>query len=158
VAEELVTQVRYPIADLETMSRKKYGLKETLSDFRLEGDVLVLYFSSTSVPAANKGTGPAPVRKPADRPRRSVGRRNRMKTRGWKVVTRFVNSKGQQCSIYAPFVDALADKKLTDKERRSVVREILKSNGNKPPESSIEYYLSNTMEYLQKGRTGGGQS
>ena len=75
-----------------------------------------------------------------------------MKTRGWEVVARFTNSKGQYCAVYKPFVEALQDPKLTFDERKKVVERILRSNRNRPSETSIQYFLENTLEYLQKQR------
>ena len=72
-----------------------------------------------------------------------------MKTRGWAVVGRITNSKGQKCSIYKPFVDALQSQKLTIEEQKKKVESILKANRNKPSEESIQYFLENTLEYLK---------
>src|SRR5687767_11594688 len=120
MVEELVTQVRWPIADLESMTRKKYGLKAKLSDFRLEGDNVVLYFAGAAPLLPVQRSEPPST--PTKARRRRTGRRNRMKTRGWEVVARFTNSKGQQCSIYKPFVEALRNDKLSEKDRRAAVR------------------------------------
>lgn len=75
-----------------------------------------------------------------------------MKTRGWEVVARITNSKGQYCAIYKPFVEALQDQKLTIDEQRKLVETVLKTNRNRPAEASIEYFLDNTLEYLRKQR------
>jgi len=75
-----------------------------------------------------------------------------MKTRGWKVVARLTNSKGQKCAIYKPFVDALQDTKLTVEDQKKTVERILRANRNRPSESSVKYFLENTLEYLQKKR------
>jgi hypothetical protein len=73
-----------------------------------------------------------------------------MKTRGWQVVARTTNSKGQKCSIYKPFVDALKNTELPLDERKKIVEGILRSNRNRPSEESIQYFLENTLEYLKK--------
>jgi len=73
-----------------------------------------------------------------------------MKTRGWNVVTKTTNSKGQTVTIYEPFVIALRGQKLTRTEQRKRVVDVLRQNGNRPGPVSIDYYLSNTLEYLQK--------
>jgi hypothetical protein len=73
-----------------------------------------------------------------------------MKTKGWDVAGRMTNSKGQQCTIYKPFVDALSEAELTTEERKRLVEKILRSNRNRPFEGSIQYFLENTLEYLQK--------
>jgi hypothetical protein len=88
-----------------------------------------------------------------ERKRRPRKKRNRMKTRGWAVVGRITNSKGQQCSIYKPFVDALQRKQMSIEEQRKTVENILKSNRNRPTEDSINYFLENTLEYLKGGTT-----
>ena len=73
-----------------------------------------------------------------------------MKTRGWEVVARITNSKGQNCAIYKPFVDALQNQKLPIDEQKKLVEGILRSNRNRPSETSIQYFLENTLEYLKK--------
>ena len=75
-----------------------------------------------------------------------------MKTRGWEVVARITNSKGQKCAIYKPFVDALQDTKLSVEDQKKLVKRILRANRNKPSESSIQYFHENTLEYLEKKR------
>jgi len=71
-----------------------------------------------------------------------------MKTRGWEVLDRIVNSKGQKCAIYKPFVDALRQP-MEAGDQRVTVAKILKSNDNRPTETSISYFLENTLEYLK---------
>ena len=157
--EELVLQVRWPIADLEAQARAKYGLKEKLADFKVEGDVLVLIFArgstppamiSTTVPmrASKKGAGSGPAPPVPVQRRRKKGKRNRMRTRGWAVEAKVSTSRGHTATIYKPFVDALKDANLSPAEQRAIVARILRSNGNQPQEGSIEYFLSNTLEYL----------
>lgn len=158
MAEELVLQVRWPIADLEAMARGKHKITEKLTDVRLEGDVLVLYFArgttasgaamvSTTVvvPSGKKSPGP---QAPTPARRRKKGKRNRMKTRGWAVEAKVVNSRGLTATVYKPFVDALKGHDLSPAEQRAIVARILRSNGNNPEEGSVEYYLGNTLEYL----------
>jgi hypothetical protein len=72
-----------------------------------------------------------------------------MKTRGWDIVARMTNQKGQSCAIYSPFVAALSQP-LSAVEQRSAVVRILRSNGNRPSEESISYFLENTLEYLKR--------
>jgi hypothetical protein len=71
-----------------------------------------------------------------------------MKTRGWQIIARMINSKGQKCTIYGPFVDVLRDTKLNPEERKAAVEKILRLNKNRPSEASIRYFLENTLEYL----------
>ena len=72
-----------------------------------------------------------------------------MRTRGWQVVGRIVNSRGQSALVYKPFVDALAAKHVTASQQKAVVNQILRANGNRPSVASIEYYWMNTVEYLR---------
>ena len=71
-----------------------------------------------------------------------------MRTRGWQVAAKIVNSQGQTAVVYKPFVQALFRKQLTPAQQRALVADILRSNGNDPTKSSIEYFLTNTLEYL----------
>lgn len=73
-----------------------------------------------------------------------------MKTRGWNIISKMTNSRGQTTTIYEPFVLALRDSKLSKSEQRKRVVGILRANGNRPGPVSIEYYLSNTLEYLKQ--------
>ena len=96
---------------------------------------------------------------PHVRPNRRATRRTkrrRMKTRGWEVVEKIQNSYGQSARVYRPFVDALSAKGLTTAEKRSAVAKVLRSNGNRPTDSSIEYYMMNTLEFLDQAAKRGG--
>jgi len=73
-----------------------------------------------------------------------------MKTRGWEIIDRMTNSKGQKCAIYKPFVDVLQNPSLSREGQREVVKKILRKNRNRPSETSIQYFLENTLEYLEK--------
>lgn len=73
-----------------------------------------------------------------------------MKTRGWESIARITNSRGQKCTIYRPFVEALNNSELTNEEQKRLVEKILRSNRNRPSEGSIQYFLENTLEYLRK--------
>lgn len=70
------------------------------------------------------------------------------------MVARITNSKGQKCTIYEPFVDALSNPKLTSQEQKRIVEQLLKSNRNRPSEDSIQYFLENTLEYLRQKQPG----
>jgi hypothetical protein len=149
MSEEVVTYVRIPINDIERMVRSKHNLPDKMIDVRLEADYLLLYFAnedkassmtSTASPACSTFLGKR-------RKRRARRKRNRMKTRGWDVVARIVNRRGQACAIYKPFVEALSQLMSPD-EQKAAVTKILKSNGNRPSEASINYFLENTLEYL----------
>jgi hypothetical protein len=144
--EQVITLVRIPIKDIEEWMRTKHDLPSILSEFRLEEDNLVLSFYENEKSedlSLQASTNPS-------RRRRARRKRNRMKTRGWAVVARFTNSKGQKCAIYEPFVTALVDKQLTVEEQKKTVEKILRSNRNRPSDESIQYFLDNTLEYLRK--------
>jgi hypothetical protein len=148
MGEEVVTLVRIPIHEIEEMIRRKHVLPSTMVDVQLESDFLVLYFSDKSKDVAVNVSAQVPasllIKK---RKRRAYRRRHRTKTRGWGIVTRMTNKKGQTCAIYKPFVDALS-RPLSPEEQRAIVIKILKSNGNKPSETTVNYFLENTVEYL----------
>jgi len=149
MTEQVLTLVRIPLAEIEEWIRTKHDLPSVLSDFRLEDNTLVLYFRDEEEQERKVNS-----ELPSDltRRRRARRKRNRMKTRGWEVVARITNSKGQCCAIYRPFVEALQDPKLTIEEQKKAVERILRSNRNRPFETSIQYFLENTIEYLQKQR------
>ena len=145
--EEVLTVVKIPVTEIEEWIRTKHVLPKFLTNFSIEANALVLYFRKTpdlEEQFASPKTGTSVPRR-----RRARRKRNRMKTRGWQVVARMANSKGQECSIYKPFVDALRDRRLPPEEQRRVVERILRSNRNRPSEISIQYFLENTIEYLQ---------
>lgn len=147
--EEIVTMVKIPFSDIEKSIRSRHSLPEALIDVRLEADALVLYFANKPKSQSIEGSMSKPSKSPKKRKRRARRKRNRMKTRGWEIVARMVNSKGQRCVIYKPFVDALRQP-LLPVEQKEVVAKILRSNRNKPSEASIQYFLENTLEYLRK--------
>jgi hypothetical protein len=149
MVEQVITLVKIPITEIEEWIRTKHFLPSVLSEFRLEENNLVLYFHEEEMLEQEAN---ARLPKTRTRRRRARKKRNRMKTRGWEVVARLTNSKGQKCAIYKPFVDALQDTKLTVEDQKKVVKRILRSNRNRPSESSIQYFLENTLEYLQKKR------
>jgi hypothetical protein len=158
--EEILTVVRLPLADLSDEIRRRHKLAETLVDSRIEGDALVMYFSKG--PQASGGKVPGESLSASSRRiraevveshtgmkrRRAKGKRNRMRTRGWQVLGRIVNSRGQSALIYRPFVEALSGKHFTSSQEKSIVSQILRANGNRPSAASIEYYWMNTVEYL----------
>jgi hypothetical protein len=149
MTEEILMVVRIPISEIEEWMRSKYTLPESLSEFRVEENSLVLCFKERRSPEESANLS---LERQRPKRRRSRRKRNRMKTRGWEIVDRMINSKGQKCSIYRPFVDALSDSSLTREEQKEVVKKILRSNKNKPSETSIQYFLENTLEYLENRR------
>ncbi len=163
--------IKVPIQPLAEDVRSRHSLKEEFFDVRLEGDSLVLYFRRRSpeetsttasvvrptapqTPRRSLGESVIAARPPPPRPaasrRRRRTKRNRMKTKGWQVVAKITNSKGQTAVVYKPFVDVLFGQRLTPAQERAKVAEVLRSNGNDPTESSIEYFLMNTREYLEQ--------
>jgi hypothetical protein len=151
--EEIITIVKIPLSEIEETVRIKHSLPSKLTDARIEGDSLVLSFvEEKATESESWGQNPQNIRK-----RRHRKKRNRMKTRGWAVVARITNSKGQKCSIYKPFVDALQGQQLTGEEQRRKAELILRANKNKPSEGSIQYFLENTLEYLQNRTSPGNQ-
>ena len=61
-----------------------------------------------------------------------------------------LNSRGQVATIYEPFVAALRGVKAPRRRLENLVAEVLRSNGNKPGRESIQYFLDNTLEFLNK--------
>lgn len=148
MAEEVVTMVKIPFSQIEQFVRAKHSLPESLIDVRVESDSLILYFSDKPKTETIDNLVASPNIVQKKRRRRAHKKRHRMRTRGWEIVDRIVNSKGQKCVIYKPFIDAL-EHTMSLSDQRSVVAKILKSNRNKPTETSIAYFLENTLEYLK---------
>lgn len=147
MSEEILTMVKIPMAEIEEWIRARHVLPSVLAEYRLEENNLVLCFKEGEISHTDMGFQSLenPTRK-----RRARRKRNRMKTRGWQVVARITNSKGQKCSIYKPFVDGLRNHNITIEEQRKLVERILRSNRNRPSEASIQYFLENTLEYLKE--------
>lgn len=152
--EEVLTIVKIPLLEIAESLREKHSLPSELADVHIEGDNLVLSFkeSESETLEVDEIQHASSALQTPQRKRRLRRKRNRMKTRGWAVVGRIVNSKGQKCSIYKPFVDALQNQELTVEEQKRKVEAILKANRNKPSEESIQYFLNNTLEYLRGGK------
>jgi hypothetical protein len=150
MGEEVVTFVRIPIGDIERMVRSKHNLPNTMIDVRMEGDDILLYFTDKDKTDSALPTVSSPSAEISQkrRRRRAHHKRNRMKTHGWDIVARIVNRRGQACTIYKPFADALSQP-LSTENQKAVVARILKSNRNRPSEASINYFLENTLEYLE---------
>ena len=150
--EEILTIVKIPLSEIAESIKEKHVLPSKLTDARIEGDSLILSFAESDIESVEKEEAVSVLSavEQHQRKRKTRKKRNRMKTRGWAVVDRITNSKGQQCSIYKPFVDALQNQQLTFEEQKKKVELILKANRNRPSEASIKYFLENTLEYLQK--------
>lgn len=165
--DELRLVVRRSLADIEADIRLKAGIRGGLIEVSIEKDALVFTFepgetglkrlvdsqTSLSPPVSTPASSsPAPANR-AVRRRRKRRVRRRTKTRGWDVVAKFENSKGQSCTIYRPMYEALSEPGLSRKQGTKLIREILEANGNDPSNETIDYYLSNTLEYIQKSGT-----
>lgn len=174
---EVVTVVRLPIFEIAGVVADQNNITVPLASYKLEKDLLILSFAKSSGEPGESQSSGSMVVPGVDgtdsmelgtvnsnvRPnRRSLKRkrRHRMKTRGWEVVGIIKNSYGQSARVYRPFVDALSQKGLTMAQKRSITAKILRGNGNRPTDSSIEYYLMNTIEFLnqaaKKGETANG--
>jgi len=149
MTEQVLTLVKIPITEIEEWIRTRHVLPKVLSDFRIEEDALALYFSDET---PQRELASQSLENQTQKKRRARRKRNRMKTRGWEVVARITNSKGQKCAIYKPFADALQNPKLTVEEQKKLVEGILRSNKNRPSEISTQYFLENTLEYLRNQR------
>ena len=151
MSEEVLTLVRIPLSQIEQSVRSKHSLPDALVDVRLEADSLVLYFAAKpkSQPAETLVQDSEVVQ--TRRRRKARKKRNRMKTRGWEILGSMVNSKGQTCTIYRPFVEALKQP-MSEVDQKSAVAKILRSNHNRPSETSIAYFLENTLEYLERNQ------
>jgi hypothetical protein len=150
LSTQIITVVKLPISEIEEWLRTKHDLPDKLDTFRIEDNNLVLNFvDNTYLDTEISSVAPLQVGNTLPRKRRSRKKRNRMKTRGWPVIARIVNSKNQKCAIYKPFVDALQGKQMSLEEQRRTVENILKSNRNRPTDESIQYFLENTLEYLK---------
>lgn len=154
--DELRVVVRKSLGDLVAEVRQKYQIRATLVETVLEPDAIVLTFSDTTKKGAPVDSGgiatPAPLDYATGRARRRRRRlrtRIRTKTKGWDVVAKFVNSRKQSCTIYRPFYDALAAADFKRRDAYSTVRRILLENGNNPKPATVEYFLRNTLEYIE---------
>jgi hypothetical protein len=153
--------VRKPLADIESEIRRKHGVTSPLIEVAVERDSLVLTFQGGSAMEGPAHVPRTPTSKVsgstisvASPTRRRAKRRvrNRMRTRGWPVVSKFVNGRGQSCTVYKPILDALQSRRLRRREAYTAVRQLLVANGNTPGPSSVEYFLDNHLEFMEKNR------
>lgn len=170
-APEVTTIVKVPLSRIASELKDSHSIRLELASAAIEDGCLVLTFSANgsavigpttrqSLRLAETNQMPRgtsvishKLAQPMKPRRRRLSRRNRMKTRGWNIVAKITNSKGQAVAIYEPFVLALRGKKLRRRELAKLVSETLVANGNRPGPASVEYYLSNTLEYLAKEPT-----
>jgi hypothetical protein len=149
-------QFRIPIDELRSVLKKQHGVDLSGVEPFIEGEHLVFALQRassepTEVEVPDMGGTPKPDFPPVRAARRQRRRkRNRVKTRGWRVIERITNSHGLRANIYEPFVVALRGEKGTRAEQRAVVRGIMERNGNSPTPESVDYFLDNTLEYLHR--------
>lgn len=150
-------QFRIPIDELRAVLKKQHGVDLSEVEPFIDGEHLVFAFQHASsepseVEISSPGVASKPELPPVRKARRQRRRkRNRVKTRGWRVIERITNSQGLRANIYEPFVSALREDNGTRAEKRAIVRGIMERNGNSPTPDSIDYYLDNTLEYLRRG-------
>lgn len=148
------TIVRVSLKSIGAEIQASHAIPQEFSTASIEGGDLVMRFGDVESPAGRRDPvltdGSAKSNRGTPPRRRRHSSRNRMKTRGWNVITKMLNSKGQMVTIYEPFVQALRGVKTPKSEQRKRVIDVLRANGNRPGPVSIDYYLSNTLEYLQK--------
>lgn len=150
VQEERLFKI--PIDELRAALRAQYGVDLSGIEPYLDGDNIAFCLR-----LEQKSAGPETIRPQVTTGERNRGRirrrrrkRNRIKTRGWVVISKITNSKGLVANVYEPFVRALDGRQITKSEQRKIVRQIMIQNGNDPPEDSVDYFLENTLEYLAK--------
>lgn len=149
-------QFRIPIDELRAVLKKQHGVDLAGVEPYIDRESVVFSVQQISndliepeIPPSSLSDKPdlPPIR---SRRRQRRRRRNRIKTRGWKVVGRFTNSHGLVAKVYEPFVSALKGTNGSRMEQRAVVREIMEKNGNAPTPESVDYYLENTLDYLNR--------
>jgi hypothetical protein len=148
----ICTLVKVPVEEIVEWLKTNHNLPSTLEKYCLEDNNLVLYFggnesSNETLSTPDKNINDTPASS-GGKHRRAQKKRNRMRTRGWDVIARITNSKGQKCAIYKPFFEALSDQTLSSEQQKKKVESILKANRNRPSEESIHYFLDNTLEFL----------
>lgn len=141
--------LKIPIDELRELLKKSHGVDLSGVEPFIEGEYLAfsLDVAEGRVPHARLDTR-STVERRAPRARRRRKKRNRVRTRGWKVIAKIENSQGLTANIYEPFVKALGEKPLPKSEQRRVVRQIMVDNGNRPTDQSVEYFLTNTLQYM----------
>lgn len=150
---------RVPVEELRALLQSQHGVNLSGVEPYIAGDYIVF-----AVQVSGDKSSPLNLRTGAEartvRPPRGSGirrtrrKRNRIKTRGWKIVGKIKNSKGLVANIYEPFVDALKDSALSRFDQRKLVRQIMIRNSNRPADESVDYYLENTLEYLSSRTSG----
>lgn len=151
MSEEMHIILKKPLKEIESELKKKHGITANCLDVKIEGESLIFTFEFDDT--FSRGT--LNDKKTIKQSTKSMSKRNRMRTRGWKVVGKFENLLGQTVNIYEPFVEALGNRELSRSEQERITKKILESNGNNPSRTSIEYFLDNTLEYLRNPKSRG---
>lgn len=151
MTEEMQIILKKPLTEIENELKKKHNIIAKCSNVKIEDESLIFTFEfddTSDIPILDD-------RKSMKHRTKNRLKRNRMKTRGWKIVAKFKNSLGQTVNIYEPFAEALKNKELSRSEQVRATKKILESNENSPSRSSIQYFLDNTLEYLKNSGNGG---
>ena len=150
---------RVPLEELRALLRSQHDVDLSGVEPYIAGDHIVFAVQVSSDKSNATGSAGGTESSIGRLPRgsgirRTRRKRNRIKTRGWKVVGKIKNSQGLVANIYDQFVTALEGGNMTRAEQRRAVREIIVRNSNHPTEESVDYYLENTLEYLSSKKTG----
>ena len=148
VVEERV--FRIPIEEIRAVLRARYEVDLTGVEPYLDKDSIAFTIRLEDVDSKPPATTAATATVVATRPhlRRRRRKRNRIKTRSWRVVAKITNSKGLVANVYEPLVSAIEGRAIPRSEQRKIVRQLLIENDNSPSPDSVDYFLDNTLEYL----------
>ena len=140
--------VRIPISDIILMVKEENDIDVANASPQIIGDFLVFQICEGKDDMENNSRKFIMTTKT----RKSKKKRNRMKTRGWKIIGKIATDFGYNSNVYEPFVEALRDKDLTREDQMIIVEKILRSNRNNPSFDSINYYLDNTLKFLKRDK------
>ena len=151
---------RIPIDEIRDVLKMQYKVDLSGIDPYIEKDSLVFSIRPEEGNSDSHELTTQPIHAmretvKSSKKRRQRRKRNRIRVRGWNVVAKITNSKGLVANIYEPLVTALEGKQIAKKEQRKIIRQVIIENGNDPSEESIDYFLENTLEYLEKKNSGG---
>ena len=154
VHEERVFKV--PVDELRLLLQKQYQVDLSGINPYLDGEFIVfaIQLDSEKTVLKSSPSTEAVIEKKTTKSRKRLRKRNRIKTRGWKVLGQITNSKGLKANIYEPFVEALKGLEITRSEQKKIVRQIMIGNSNNPSDESVEYHLDNTLEYISQQERG----
>ncbi len=146
---------RIPLEDLRDVIHAQYGVSTTNLEASLEKDFVVFTYELDSISreALSSTSADISIANTSKHSRKRRRKRNRIKTRGWKVIGKITNSNGLLANIYEPLVNNLKDRDITRTEQRKLVRNLMVSNGNNPSGESVDYFLNNTLEFIAQTRS-----